>query len=572
LPAFHVLGYESAGEEKILKLENPLRQTLFVDGKPLPLNEAKVESQEFDPKRRVLTTKWSWNDLNFEITHLGESDALTEEIAVTLRTGTTSHVVSSKTESGLIEGDTSTYYNYRLTADDPRVSVQIEETVVGEENNGSSRIGTGLVERTARVGASGAAVFTRVFRSENIPSFPEPVFSVEIDGNPNDQQTVNEFATYLQMGIPATGQASPMGLSAETYNGHVFWDADIWMLPALALISPERAASIVKYRQAMLPAAKQNYQAWLAAGRPTASGKMDQPVPAPGDGVKFPWESSVTGKETVPGPSRFQDHITGSVAHGYDFYAKVQNQPRVKDTDLGKGARSFFIARSRPGASGRVINDTMSPDEHHTGNNDLYTNVLAQWITGKPFLLPKDAQGFLSYEGDKQMGYKQAAALLAVYPLQFKPAEKNAKVMLNRFVDRVIKNGPAMSDSVHAIVAARLGDSIQAYDFWQRAYKEFIMKDSKQFSEKRGQNRTVFFTGIGGCLQTVLFGFSGIRIDDGESGFSRKPLYTSKLRSGARLTVTPCLPPTWNRITLRNVFWDGKPHNLTITPNQVIVQ
>ena len=39
---------------------------------------------------------------------------------------------------------------------------------------------------------------------------------------------------------------SPMGLSGLGYNGHVFWDADLWMFPPLLVLHPEMAGL---YRQ-----------------------------------------------------------------------------------------------------------------------------------------------------------------------------------------------------------------------------------------------------------------------------------------------------------------------------------
>ncbi len=47
---------------------------------------------------------------------------------------------------------------------------------------------------------------------------------------------------YLQSAIHPDGgmSISPFGLSNQMYNGHVFWDADIWVFPALALLDPAK--------------------------------------------------------------------------------------------------------------------------------------------------------------------------------------------------------------------------------------------------------------------------------------------------------------------------------------------
>ncbi len=71
-----------------------------------------------------------------------------------------------------------------------------------------------------------------------------------------------------------------MGLSGLGYNGHVFWDTELWMYPALLLLQPEMAASILEYRYDRLEAAKR---------RAFKYGY---------DGAMFPWESSESGKKT----------------------------------------------------------------------------------------------------------------------------------------------------------------------------------------------------------------------------------------------------------------------------------
>jgi len=146
---------------------------------------------------------------------------------------------------------------------------------------------------------------------------------IQIDGPVEDQQFVRSALFYLRSSIHPDGKmsVSPMGLSSDIYGGHVFWDADIWVFPALAPIDPKKAKAITDYRLRHKDEAMENYEDWMVAGKPTGNGligtpvkredlpKMDLPV-----AMKFPWESSVSGKETVPGPSRFQDHISGSVA------------------------------------------------------------------------------------------------------------------------------------------------------------------------------------------------------------------------------------------------------------------
>ena len=433
---------------------------------------------------------------------------------------------------------------------------------------------------------------------------------IEIDGPVEDQQFIRSALFYLRSSIHPKGKmsVSPMGLSSDIYGGHVFWDADIWVFPALALIDPERAKVIPDYRLRHANAALENYVDWVVAGKPTGKGlmgkpirredlsKMDLPV-----AMKFPWESSVTGKETVPGPSRFQDHISGSVAWSVSQAADLGLVPTGAADQLKREVAEYYRLRSVKNASGlREIKGTMSPDENHIGDNDLYTNLLAMWCSqtaspagggegagrhpknggqwpAKPtYKLPQDKPQatdhkplFLTYDNDGLRGYKQAAAVLSIWPLQYPPAEAQAKAMMERFADKVTKNGPAMSDSVHALIWARMGETEKAYAAWHASWKPFVKPPFLLFSEKRGSSRTYFTTGAAGSLNAVLYGFAGIRIDDKEAPNAK---WSTPLKNGKVLSVAPNLPKEWKKLTLKNLAILGRRHTISIEGNSVTVR
>lgn len=399
---------------------------------------------------------------------------------------------------------------------------------------------------------------------------------LEVDGPVKDQAFIHSLLFYLRTSIDPKGDisVSPFGLSDTTYNGHIFWDADIWVFPSLALIDPERAARIPLYRLKRLGQAEKNFQEWCAAGRPTASSPMGPLAGA--KGVKFPWESSVSGKDVTPGSSKFEDHITGSVAFSVDQAAALGLVSMDQRDQLLKGAGAFYQARSTPGPQGRVIEGVVSPDENKIGaKNDLYTNLLAQFCANggdfegpERFALPKDGESFLTYDGDRLKGYKQTAALLAVYPLQYPPAEAQARQMMERFSTKTIANGPAMSDSVHALIWARLGEADKAYALWERGWQDFTNHPFLLFSEKRNKPATYFVTGAAGELQTVLYGFLGFRIDSRQDP---KAAYNWPLKSGKWLSVKPNLPSEWKSVKLRNFAVLGKRYTLVATRDRVQV-
>ena len=357
---------------------------------------------------------------------------------------------------------------------------------------------------------------------------------------------------------------APMGLSSDHYFGHIFWDADVWVFPALALLDPARAKAIPNYRLRMRSAAIDNFSAWMVSGRPYGNGSLGVPaIAGKVMGLKYPWESSVSGKETVPGPSKFEDHITGSIAWSLRYGTKLGLVDPSRSAEITRLAGLYFLRRMSPTG----LLGTMSPDENHIGDNDLYTNILANECidtleASKPNQrapLPKDEKSFLTYDNDSMRGYKQAAAVLAIYPLQYPPAEKQASVMLDRFMDKVTKNGPAMSDSVHATILARLGRADEAYALWQKDRDEFADHPLWMFSEKRSKPVTYFVTGAGGWMQTLLYGFLGLRLDDQPMPGA---LWKLQLKSGAWISAIPHLPSAWKRLAV-TVVLDGQPYRLT---------
>jgi len=217
----------------------------------------------------------------------------------------------------------------------------------------------------------------------------------------------------------------------------------------------------------------------------------------------------------------------------------------------------------------------MSPDENHIGDNDLYTNLLAMWCQNqgkwpaKPtYKLPKDSQTFLTYDNDGLRGYKQAAAVLSIWPLQYPPAEAQAKAMMERFANKVTKNGPAMSDSVHALIWARLGEKEKAYAAWHNSWKPFVKPPFLLFSEKRSSSRTYFTTGAAGSLNAVLYGFAGIRIDDKKAPGAQ---WSTPLKNGKVLSIAPNLPKEWKKLTLKNLTILGKRYTFEIEADRVNV-
>jgi trehalose/maltose hydrolase-like predicted phosphorylase len=156
-----------------------------------------------------------------------------------------------------------------------------------------------------------------------------------IDGDPQSQQDVHSMLYHLYaFSREGTGYSlSPMGLSGLGYNGHVFWDADLWMFPALLVMHPELAKNMIEYRYERLEEAKRNA---FSHGY---------------KGAMFPWESAETGVEETPvwalsGP--FEHHITADVAlAAWNYYSVTQdtNWLREKGWPIISAAADFWTSR-----------------------------------------------------------------------------------------------------------------------------------------------------------------------------------------------------------------------------------
>ena len=382
---------------------------------------------------------------------------------------------------------------------------------------------------------------------------------IEVDGPIADQQAIRSFLFYLRSSLSpkADFAISPYGLSSEQYKGHVFWDADTWVFPALALLDPERAKQIPAYRLRLQPRYEANSN---------------------GHGLRVPWESAQSGREVSPPSSSEEIHVTGAACFGLDMAASLGLADSNKVADFCSKADQFFRSRATKASDGSLeIKSVGSVDESHTVDNDLFTNLLAQWLangrgwqTGNVhYRIPSDERSLLTYSGDQDRSHKQAAAVLSVFPLQYPTAEAQAQKLLDRYGPITIKQGPAMTDSVEATILARLGKADQAYDQWEHSWMDFVKPPRLLFSEHRATQETYFLTGAAGCLQTVLYGFLGFRIDSHKDAHAA---WSTPLQQGKWLNVAPHLPKAWKKVQLRGLQVVGTRYTMTFTPSGVKVE
>ncbi|WP_420581118.1 glycosyl hydrolase family 95 catalytic domain-containing protein [Reichenbachiella sp.] len=317
---------------------------------------------------------------------------------------------------------------------------------------------------------------------------------------------------------------SPMDLSGLGYNGHVFWDTELWMYPSLLVLQPEIAKSLLEYRFERLAAAKENA---FAHGF---------------DGAMFPWESADDGSEETPvwaltGP--FQQHISATIGWAFWKYYEVTGDLEWLETRgypvLLEVAR-FWKSRVEDTGNGRYeIKNVIGANEFEENiDNNAFTNgmvktvleyaTLAAEALGKspdpdwrrvaariPIVKFPDGT---TKENETYAGQeiKQVDATLLSYPLKVITDPAEIKRDLEYYHPRLAPSGPAMGVAISATLYARLGDAEKAYNLFQKSYKPNEVPPFAVLAETVGGTNPYFATGAGGMLQSILFGFGGLDI------------------------------------------------------------
>ncbi len=206
--------------------------------------------------------------------------------------------------------------------------------------------------------------------------------AIKITGDTEAQLWAN-FAAYhlITAGNPFDERVSISArtLTGSIYKGHIFWDADMFMLPFFIYTHPPTARAMLMYRYHTLPGARKE--------------AMDLSL----RGVLFAWESTITGDEMTPeyvvAPTgevililtgKMEQHINTAVAYGTWQYWISTNDVEFftqAGAELLIETARFWASRVEKDDEGiyHILN-VEGPDEYHEIVNDnMYTNLMAAW-------------------------------------------------------------------------------------------------------------------------------------------------------------------------------------------------
>jgi trehalose/maltose hydrolase-like predicted phosphorylase len=412
--------------------------------------------------------------------------------------------------------------------------------------------------------------------------------TVTIEGDADDQLAARFSLFHLLSAGRDEGEAAvgARGLTGPAYGGHVFWDADVFVLPALAATRPPAARAMLEYRVRRLAAAR---AAAVAAG---------------GRGARFPWESATDGSDVTPSqvvdhrgrtvPIRtgsHEVHIVADVA-----WAAVEYVSWTGDVgfltgpggDLLVDTARYWASRVRRDPGGRAhLDGVMGPDEYHeVVDDDAFTNVMARWNLRAAAALVessghdtdeattwRDLADALVDGYDPVRGlYEQFAGYWALEPLLVRDVapppiaadvllgpervarsqliKQPAVLMLHHLVpDEVVPgsleanldfygvrtaHGSSLSPAIHAALLARAGRPDDALELFRIASR--LDLDDLTGTTAGG----LHLGAMGGTWQALAYGFLGLR------------------PRSDRLELDPHLPSRWDALSLRLLF-HGRP-------------
>jgi hypothetical protein len=394
---------------------------------------------------------------------------------------------------------------------------------------------------------------------------------IVIDGDARAQTAVHSDLYYL-LATSTPDTHWPMGACGLSpgYTGHVFWDNDLWLFPALLLLHPDRAKSLVMFRAFTLPAAQ---------ARARARGLR---------GAMYPWEADPEdGTEQIPHFAYVlgerEIHVDADIAiaqwqywlASHDRgYLKDHGWPVIRDVaDFWASRASWNAARKRY----EILHVASVEEIYNDVPNDTYTNAVAK----KALTIATAAAALVGERPDPKWG-KIAATLylpfsaaeqrhldfdpsvphdralgstvgLLMYPSLDEPMTAQVRRNDYDYTAIAVKEGNrephGMRAAPAAIDAATVGDAPSAVAWLQSNFTSGLIKPPFNVRTESATNNTGYFiTASGGYIQSLIYGFGGLRIEE----------------RGLVEAYPPVLPPEWKSLTLEHLSFRGRYHDIVI--------
>ncbi|TAM98704.1 MAG: glycoside hydrolase family 65 protein [Rhodanobacteraceae bacterium] len=395
---------------------------------------------------------------------------------------------------------------------------------------------------------------------------------IVVDRDESVQRALHSDLYYI-LSNTTVGSAWAMGACALTpnYAGHVFWDSDSWVFPALLLLHPERAKSIVMFRNRTMQGARERAAQYGAKG------------------LMYPWESDPQkGIDVTPhfayGVYR-EIHVNADIAIAqWQYYLATGDLEWLKQYGwpVIEGIATFWKSRvtwDKARDRYEVLHVT-SPDEAYDDvPNDTFTNAAvrkalqiatraATLVGAKPdpkwaeiaakMYIPFDEKAQRHYDFDPSVPHDKitwmgSSLAWLMYPnldLPMSPAVRRNDFDFQLQALKTHGDDPnEMMMVMLTVGAAELGDAGAVGDWIHRNLVGYLKPPFNVRSETADNNAGYILATSAGFVQSFIYGLSGLRIDD----------------KGLDPEYAPILPPGWKSVTLRDIKFRGKHYDIMIS-------
>ena len=394
---------------------------------------------------------------------------------------------------------------------------------------------------------------------------------IVIDGDLRAQTAVHSDLYYL-LATSTAGTHWPMGACGLSlgYTGHVFWDNDLWVFPALLLLHPERAKSLVMFRAYTLPAAEKRARARGFAG------------------AMYPWEADPEdGSEQTPHFAYVlgerEIHVNADIAIAQWQYWLATHDRDYLEHDAWPVIRSiadFWVSRASWNATQQryeILHVTSVDEPYNDIPNDTYTNVsarralniattAAQLLGERPdprwahvaakLYIPFSAaeQRHLDFDPSVVRDPSQGSTLdLLMYPSLDEPLTPEIRRNDYDYTTLTDKEGHrqphGMGLAPASIAAATVGDADSAVAWLQSNFTSNLIKPPFNVRTETPTNNTGYFvTASGAYLQNLIYGFSGLRIQP----------------QGLVAEYPPVLPAEWKSLRFNHLNFRGQLFDIVV--------
>lgn len=406
--------------------------------------------------------------------------------------------------------------------------------------------------------------------------------AIEDDRELQEGIRFNLYQLLQSAGQDAVSNIAAKGLTGEGYEGHYFWDTEIYMFPVFLMTQPQIAKRLLVYRHGILDAARD---------RAREMGHKK--------GALYPWRT-ISGTECssfFPSGTA-QYHISADIAYSYSqYYMATQDNDFLWEYGaevLVETARLWLEIGHYHDGSFR-IDEVTGPDEYTCCvDNNYYTNAMAKhnlhWAARScRILAAQDAQRYRALAGklgvtepEIDAWLEAAEAMLlpydealdinpqddtflrkkvwdfdntpeAHYPLllHYHPLTiyryqvcKQADTVLAHFLledeqpldtirnsfdyyEKITTHDSSLSTCIFSIMASKVGYAEKAYEYFKETAR--LDLDNTHGNTKDG----LHLANMGGTWMAIVFGFAGARVKD------------------THLAIAPAIPAVWNRYAFK---------------------